>query len=90
LGVGVTVCVVMAATKFGWDLHIWDLTAAKLVASRQVSFAGQMLYCTSTALIRTSIFGSYLRLAPRGTWFRHLSCESTPLQDTPSSMRVLT
>lgn len=75
-GVGVTVCVVLASSKYGWDLHIWDLTVAKMVASRQVSFAGQNLYCTAGSLVRISIFTSYLRLAPPGSLFRRLTCES--------------
>jgi hypothetical protein len=75
LGVGVTTSVVLASSKYGWDLHIWDLTLAKMVASRQVSFAAQVLYCMATAFVRTSIFSSYLRLAPRGGWFRRLACK---------------
>jgi len=44
-----------------------------MIASRQVSFAGQNLYCTAGSLVRISIFSSYLRLAPRGSAFRRLT-----------------
>jgi len=77
------VCVVLASSKFGWDLHIWDLTKAKIIASRQVSFAGQVLYCLASAFVRTSIFSSYLRLAPRGGWFRRWSCKHCPPEMQP-------
>jgi len=72
-GVGLTICIVLASSRYGWDIHIWDLTSAKIVASRQVSFAAQALFILATALAKISIFASYLRLAPPDTWFRHLS-----------------
>ncbi len=77
-GAGVTTCVVLASSEYGWDLHIWDLTPAKMVASRQVSFAAQALFVLATSLAKISIFVSYLRLAPVGTWFRRLSRKSAP------------
>ncbi len=73
LGAGVTVCVVLASSRYGWDIHVWDLTYDKLVAGRQVSFAAQALFILSTWLAKTSILLNYLRLAPRGSWFRRLS-----------------
>ncbi len=76
-GAGVTVCVVLASIHYGWDRHVWDLTPAKILAGRQVSFAAQALFVTATGLAKVSIFVSYLRLAPLGSWFRRLICEST-------------
>jgi len=76
-GAGVTVCVVLASTHYGWDRHVWDLTPAKILAGRQVSFAAQALFVTATGLAKISIFVSYLRIAPLASGFRRLICEST-------------
>lgn len=59
--------VVLGATQYGWDIHVWDLTAAKAIAGRQVSFAAQILFVTATGLAKVSIFVSYLRIAPLGS-----------------------
>jgi hypothetical protein len=75
-GIGLTVCIALASYQYGWDIHIWDLTAAKLVASRQVSFAAQALFIPATGLAKISILASYLRLAPPETWFRRFSSMS--------------
>jgi len=74
----VTICVVLASTQYGWDLHIWDLTTAQVIASRKVSLSAQFLYGLATTVIRASIFTSYLRLALVGSWFRRLAGMSTP------------
>jgi hypothetical protein len=76
-GVGVTTWVVLAITRYGWELHIWDLTFNQLVAGRQVSFAAQALFVPATMLAKLSILTSYLRLAPRDSMFRRLTCMST-------------
>jgi hypothetical protein len=75
-GAGVTICVVLASSRYGWDIHIWDLDHRQMVASRQVSFAAQILFILATVLAKISMFVSYLRLAPRGSWFRCLTSTS--------------
>jgi hypothetical protein len=75
-GVGLTVCIVLASSQYGWNIHVWDLTPAKLLYGRQVSFAAQALFIPATALAKISILASYLRLAPPDTWFRRLSSMS--------------
>ncbi|KAK3902818.1 hypothetical protein C8A05DRAFT_15174 [Staphylotrichum tortipilum] len=71
-GAGVSICVILATTNYGWDRHVWDLTIAKAVAGRQVSFAAQVLFVTAVGCAKISIFMSYLRIAPLGSWFRRL------------------
>jgi hypothetical protein len=84
-GVGLTICIALASYRYGWDIHIWDLTAAQLVASRQVSFAAQALFIPATGLAKISILASYVsRLAPPETWFRRFSSKSF----YPRSIRV--
>lgn len=68
-----TVCVILASSRFGWDVHVWDLTAENMVAGRQVSFTAQCLFILSSAIAKVSILLSYLRLAPLGSWFRRLT-----------------
>jgi hypothetical protein len=72
-GSGVTICVVLAFTSYGWDKHVWDLKMPTLVTGRQVSFAAQALFLPATTLAKISILISYLRLAPIDSWFRRLS-----------------
>ncbi|KAK3390683.1 hypothetical protein B0H63DRAFT_121690 [Podospora didyma] len=66
-GTGVTVTVILANTRYGWNHHIWDLKLTDLITARKVSFAAQMLYLFSTALAKISILLSYTSLAVPGT-----------------------
>lgn len=75
-GLGVTICVVLAFLRYGWDVHVWDLTDDDLIAGRQVSFAAQAMFISATALAKASILVSYLRLAPANSWFRRMTSES--------------
>ncbi|KAK4097878.1 hypothetical protein N658DRAFT_433124 [Parathielavia hyrcaniae] len=69
-GAGVTTAVLLAFLHYGWNIHVWDLTVDKMIAGRQVSFAGQGLFLLATTLAKLSILVSYLRLAPRNSGFR--------------------
>ncbi|KAK1832517.1 hypothetical protein QBC39DRAFT_223072, partial [Podospora conica] len=69
-GSGVTICVLLASTLFGWSLHIWDVPPSLLPPSRQVSLAAQALFVLATSLAKLSILLSYLRFAPRRSAFR--------------------
>ncbi|KAK4156080.1 hypothetical protein C8A00DRAFT_12896 [Chaetomidium leptoderma] len=72
-GIGVTICVVLAFARYGWDIHVWDLTFDDMIAGRQVSFAAQALFIPATSLAKISILTSYLRLAPRNSLFRTMT-----------------
>ncbi|KAK4238313.1 hypothetical protein C8A03DRAFT_43912 [Achaetomium macrosporum] len=76
-GIGVTTCVLLAYDRYGWDMHVWDLTFDMMVAGRQVSFAVQALFLLATCLAKISILVSYLRLSPKNSRFRRTTC--TPL-----------
>ncbi|KAK3389762.1 hypothetical protein B0H63DRAFT_390514 [Podospora didyma] len=71
--IGVTVCVILANTTFGWATHIWDLRSENMVTGRQISLAAQALFVFSTTFAKVSILFSYLRLAPINSWFRDLT-----------------
>lgn len=73
-----TVCVVLAFARYGWDKHLWDLKLPVLMTGRQVSFAAQVLFIFATMLAKISILTSYLRLAPLDTWFRRFTCMFWP------------
>lgn len=66
---------VIAFEKFGWDMHVWDLTPYNLIAGRKVSFATQAAFVPSSCLTRLSILVGFLRLAPRGSTFRKCTCQ---------------
>lgn len=66
---------VLAFTQYGWDIHVWDLSMDKMIAGRQVSFAAQALFVPATCLAKISILVSYLRLAPRDSLFRRMTCK---------------
>ncbi|KAK0736305.1 hypothetical protein B0T21DRAFT_440570 [Apiosordaria backusii] len=72
-GTGVTVCVILASSLYGWNLHIWDLKYENIVSNRKVSMAAQVLFLFATSFAKISILISYLRLAPQGSWFRKLT-----------------
>ena len=87
-GAGVTTCVVLAFTHYGWDIHVWDLSLDKMIAGRQVSFAAQALFVPATCLAKISILVSYLRLAPRDSLFRRMTCKSGRLLLKAPSARI--
>ncbi|KAK4188901.1 hypothetical protein QBC35DRAFT_179944 [Podospora australis] len=72
-GTGVTVCVILASSLYGWSKHVWDLGYADMVSNRKVSMAVQCLFVFATSFAKISILVSYLRLAPQGSWFRKLT-----------------
>ncbi|KAF1808287.1 hypothetical protein P152DRAFT_469067 [Eremomyces bilateralis CBS 781.70] len=71
--IGVTICVVLASQAYGWDIHVWDLTASQAVKGRQASIAAQTLFILASGLTKVSILLSYLRIAPKGSLFRRIT-----------------
>ncbi|KAJ4289352.1 hypothetical protein N0V88_007103 [Collariella sp. IMI 366227] len=72
-GMGVTICVVLAFARYGWDIHVWDVRPSVMITGRQVSFAAQALFMPATTFAKISILISYLRLAPINSLFRKLT-----------------
>ncbi|KXX82213.1 hypothetical protein MMYC01_201707 [Madurella mycetomatis] len=75
-GIGLTLCVILATSLYGWNIHVWDLTVEDIVSGRRVSFIAQCLFIPATAFAKVSILISYLRLAPLDSWFRRLTYAS--------------
>ncbi|KAH6857162.1 hypothetical protein B0I37DRAFT_426984 [Chaetomium sp. MPI-CAGE-AT-0009] len=69
-GTAVTTCVVLAFVRYGWDVHVWDLTLHKMVSGRKVSFAAQAFFVPATSPAKFSILVSYLRLAQHSWKFK--------------------
>jgi len=69
----------LASSLYGWDIHAWDLTLNSLISGRQVSLAAQALFVMATTFAKLSILVSYLRFAPRNSWFRHITHLTTAL-----------
>ncbi|KAK4142211.1 uncharacterized protein C8A04DRAFT_13415 [Dichotomopilus funicola] len=65
-----TVTVVIAFQRFGWDMHVWDLTPYNIIAGRKISFATQAAFVPSSCLTRLSILVGFLRIAPKNSTFR--------------------
>lgn len=61
--IGLTVTVCLAAQKYSWNVHIWDLPPERLVPSRQISWAAQMIFCFATVLTKLSLLSLLLRIA---------------------------
>ncbi|RTE74164.1 hypothetical protein BHE90_011398 [Fusarium euwallaceae] len=78
-GIGVTVCVILAAQMYGWNIHVWDLKESQAVKGRQVSIAAQTLFLFSSGLAKNSILVSYLRIAPARSWLRRVTLASIAL-----------
>ncbi|KAI1341336.1 hypothetical protein F5Y15DRAFT_414450 [Xylariaceae sp. FL0016] len=70
---GVTISVILATQRYGWNIHIWDLTSKQMVKGRQVSIAGQSIFLFASGFSKLSILVSYLRIAVVGSWFRRLT-----------------
>ncbi|KAJ4257591.1 hypothetical protein NW762_008716 [Fusarium torreyae] len=78
-GIGVTVCVILAAQLYGWNIHVWDLKKSQAETGRKVSLAAQTLFLFSSGLAKNSILVSYLRIAPARSWLRRLTYASLAL-----------
>ncbi|KAH9885327.1 hypothetical protein F4778DRAFT_787260 [Xylariomycetidae sp. FL2044] len=70
---GVTVSVILATEIYGWNIHVWDLSAKQMRQGRQVSIAGQTIFLFASGLAKLSILVSYLRIGVVGSWFRRLT-----------------
>ncbi|KAH7171481.1 hypothetical protein EDB81DRAFT_198888 [Dactylonectria macrodidyma] len=81
-GIGVTICVILSAQMYGWNIHVWDLKPSQAVKGRQVSIAAQTLFLFSSGLAKDSILVSYLRIAPKGSLLRRATYASIVLVTT--------
>ena len=57
-----TVVVIIAVNKYGWDRHVWDVQPQLLIPSRFVAWWGELFFITSTGLTKVSILLFYRRL----------------------------
>jgi hypothetical protein len=53
----------VASRDYGFDRHVWDLTAEKAVESRKITMAIESFYVASTCLTKVSILLFYRRMA---------------------------
>jgi hypothetical protein len=63
----------IADQKYGWNIHIWDLTVSQMMQGREVSIAGQTIFVFASGLSKLSILLSYLRIAFLGSRFRYFT-----------------
>ncbi|KFZ01664.1 hypothetical protein V500_00660 [Pseudogymnoascus sp. VKM F-4518 (FW-2643)] len=64
--VGLTIAVCLAASQYGWDLHIWDVPEADIIPGRIVTWVAQLLFVAATNLTKLSILLFYTRLSTVG------------------------
>ncbi|KAF1996320.1 hypothetical protein P154DRAFT_498638 [Amniculicola lignicola CBS 123094] len=60
--IGLTVATILANRQYGFQWHSWDQTATTFVTSRQIALVIEILYLTSTSLIKISILCFYRRI----------------------------
>ncbi|KAE9368311.1 hypothetical protein N431DRAFT_347037 [Stipitochalara longipes BDJ] len=61
--IGLTIAVCLAASRYSWDVHIWDVPLQNIIPSRQVTFTAQFLFLWATNLTKISILLFYRRLS---------------------------
>ncbi|KFZ06669.1 hypothetical protein V501_07194 [Pseudogymnoascus sp. VKM F-4519 (FW-2642)] len=64
--VGLTIEVCLAASQYGWDLHIWGVLEADIIPGRIVTWVAQLLFVAATNLTKLSILLFYTRLSTVG------------------------
>ncbi|KAE8446570.1 hypothetical protein EG329_011902 [Mollisiaceae sp. DMI_Dod_QoI] len=61
--IGLTIAVCLAASKYSWDVHIWDVPPENIIPSRQVTYTAQLLFVWATNLTKVSILLFYRRFS---------------------------
>ncbi|OBT93162.1 hypothetical protein VE01_09232 [Pseudogymnoascus verrucosus] len=64
--VGLTIAVCLAASQYGWDLHIWDVPEADIIPGRIVTWVAQLIFVAATNFTKLSILLFYTRLSTVG------------------------
>lgn len=62
VGVALSICVIIAVEKYGWNVHIWDMHPSQGAMSRKISWISMILYATTANLSKLSILAFYLRI----------------------------
>lgn len=60
--VGLTIAVLLANRKYGWDRHIWDLPPSMIQQTSIVAFVAKLLFALASGFIRLSLIFLYYRL----------------------------
>ncbi|OAL04900.1 hypothetical protein IQ06DRAFT_323837 [Phaeosphaeriaceae sp. SRC1lsM3a] len=60
---GLTIATVLALTKYGFNLHIWDQTPATHITIRQITMAMEVIYLGTSTFTKLSILTFYRRLS---------------------------
>lgn len=59
---GLTIATVLALTKYGFNLHIWDQTPRTHITIRQITMAMEVIYLATSTFTKLSILTFYRRL----------------------------
>ncbi|KAF2124732.1 hypothetical protein P153DRAFT_370646 [Dothidotthia symphoricarpi CBS 119687] len=59
---GLTISVILAIRKYGFQWHVWDQTAETRITSRKITMAIEMNYMICTTLVKVSILCFYRRI----------------------------
>ncbi|KAJ4989844.1 hypothetical protein SVAN01_04681 [Stagonosporopsis vannaccii] len=70
--IGLTIVVLLANVKYGWDRHLWDIPLDKLVPTLKIAMAAKVVFTCAATFTRLSLHCFYYRLvADTGkTWFK--------------------
>ncbi|KAK4543304.1 hypothetical protein LTR36_005663 [Oleoguttula mirabilis] len=66
-----TVAVILADTRYGWDRHVWDIPASKIVDANIIAMVSKVLFTFAATFTRLSLCCFYYRLVKDSgiVWF---------------------
>lgn len=69
---GLTVAVILANSRYGWDRHIWDVKPQDIAYANIVAFVAKILFTLASGFTRLSLCAFYYRLVKDSgiTWFK--------------------
>ena len=66
-----TVVVILANESFGWNRHVWDLSATMISQAGKIAFVAKLMFTLAATFTRLSLICFYYRLVKDSglTWF---------------------
>ncbi|KAF2771064.1 hypothetical protein EJ03DRAFT_44847 [Teratosphaeria nubilosa] len=70
--IGMTVVVILANEKFGWNRHEWDVSASMVAGANKIAFVAKLMFSLAATFTRLSLIIFYFRLIKDSSmpWFR--------------------
>lgn len=73
-----TVVVILANERYGWNRHVWDLEAEMIAQANKIAFVAKIMFTLAATLTRISLICFYHRLVKDNgikwfSWVLHLA-----------------